>query len=91
MRVLVVQSMTNSEKPWWYHHMPQSCACHDVEIAHEPKFGRDGWSVYWELLRLYLRLNDFDAVVTLQDGHATFLFLLSRTFPSAKTVCSSSA
>ena len=80
MRILVVQSVRDSEKPWWFAYLPRLPEGYEVQLAYEPKLVSDGRRTYWELLKLYARLEQYDVVVTLQDGPATFLFSLLNRF-----------
>jgi glycosyltransferase involved in cell wall biosynthesis len=72
MKVLIVENLHPWEEIWWWQYLPtlkKGCELFAVKI---PEQGFLGSIV--PLLRLYLKLNNYDAVITHQDGYATFIF-----------------
>lgn len=74
MRVLVVENLKDGQEPWWLRFVPSGDG--EVEIAYIPETGGSRFQRGIRLLRLYSTLGGYDALVTQQDGYATFLVAL---------------
>jgi len=72
MKILIVENLYPWEEIWWWQYLPtlkKGCELFAVKIPEQSFFGS-----LVPLLKLYLKLNNYDAVITNQDGYATFIF-----------------
>lgn len=77
MRILVVENLNKGEESWWWRYLPpasRNCQISKVNIP-ERKIS----SAALQLLKIYIRLSNYDVVITHQDGYATFIISFLNT------------
>lgn len=72
MKMLIVENLYPWEEIWWWQYLPTPKKGYQLSAVKIPEQGFLGSLA--PLFKLYLKLNNYDAVITHQDGHATFIF-----------------
>lgn len=71
MKILIVENLHPSEEIWWWKYLPtlkKEWQLLAVKIPEQSFIGS-----FTPLLKLYLKLSNYDVVITHQDGYATFI------------------
>ena len=69
-RVLLVENLPPSETVWWLKYVPKSTS---TEVVVARVDDRSPWRSILPLIRIWWNLGRYDAVITHQDGMATFV------------------
>ena len=74
-RVLIVENLEPGQSPWWLQHLPSNPTVQfEIECISEASL----LSALPKLLAAYRKGGSYDAIITNQDGYATFLFASLR-------------
>jgi len=71
MKILILENLRPGEDIWWQQYLPPLKEGHQLSVAKVSEQNLRGSLV--PLLKLYMKLDNYDAVITQQDGHATFI------------------
>ena len=79
MKILIVENLNPDESIWWWKYLPPLSDKIQLSTAKIPekKFKKS----LIPLLKLYTKLNNYDIVITHQDGYATLSFSFQVLIP----------